>query len=91
MTYDDLSHYRGEVGEPTTTKFYGYDVYKTGPWSQGPALLEALNRRRVLQGRGLPIPDLRPIQIATDTIMVVEVQFAGDAGNRIRLAQGVRT
>jgi gamma-glutamyltranspeptidase/glutathione hydrolase len=43
ITYDDLSHYRGEVGEPTTTKFYGYDVYKTGPWGQGPALLEALN------------------------------------------------
>ena len=47
MTYEDLAEYRGRVEEPVTTRFRGYDVYKAGPWDQGPVLLQTLN---VLEG-----------------------------------------
>ncbi len=36
MRYEDLAQYQGKVETPATTKFYGYDVYKCGFWSQGP-------------------------------------------------------
>lgn len=50
LSYDDLASYSGRIEEPKTTRFYGYDVYKCGFWSQGPALLMALN---ILQARDI--------------------------------------
>lgn len=47
FTYDDLSTYHGSIEEPSTTTFHGFDVYKAGPWNQGPALLQTLN---ILEG-----------------------------------------
>jgi gamma-glutamyltranspeptidase/glutathione hydrolase len=47
FTYDDLASYHGKVEKATTTSFHGYDVYKAGPWNQGPALLQTLN---ILEG-----------------------------------------
>jgi gamma-glutamyltranspeptidase/glutathione hydrolase len=43
MRYDDLASYQGKVEEPATTSVFGFDVYKGGFWSQGPALLMTLN------------------------------------------------
>lgn len=50
FTYEDMAEYQGAIEEPTTTSFHGYDVYKTGPWSQGPVLLQTLN---ILEGTDL--------------------------------------
>src|SRR5262245_55425121 len=47
FTYDDLASFHGQIEKPTTTNFHGYDVYKAGPWNQGPALLQTLN---ILEG-----------------------------------------
>jgi gamma-glutamyltranspeptidase/glutathione hydrolase len=47
FTYEDLAGYHGRVERPVTTSFHGYDVYKAGPWNQGPVLLETLN---ILEG-----------------------------------------
>jgi len=39
---DDLARYRARI-EPTVSRRYlGLDVHKTGPWAQGPVLLQAL-------------------------------------------------
>src|SRR3546814_7397278 len=43
MRYEDLAGYRGRVETPTMTSVFGYEVYKAGFWSQGPAMLMALN------------------------------------------------
>jgi gamma-glutamyltranspeptidase/glutathione hydrolase len=43
LTYEDLAGYRGRIEEPVTTSFHGFDVYKAGPWDQGPVLLQTLN------------------------------------------------
>jgi gamma-glutamyltranspeptidase/glutathione hydrolase len=47
FAYEDLASYHGKVEQPTTTNFHGYDVYKAGPWNQGPVLLQTLN---ILEG-----------------------------------------
>ncbi|QOT73541.1 gamma-glutamyltransferase [Sphingobium fuliginis] len=43
MRYEDLAAYKGKVETPTMTSVFGYEVYKGGFWSQGPAMLMALN------------------------------------------------
>ena len=43
MRYEDLAAYRGKVETPARTSVFGYDVCKGGFWSQGPAMLMALN------------------------------------------------
>ncbi|WP_336971648.1 gamma-glutamyltransferase family protein [Sphingobium aromaticiconvertens] len=43
MRYDDLARYKGKVEAPAMTSVFGYTVCKAGFWSQGPAMLMALN------------------------------------------------
>ena len=43
----DLNAFHAKVEEPTKTAYRGYDIYKTGFWAQGPAMLEMLN---ILEG-----------------------------------------
>lgn len=42
LTADDLAEWRASVERPTSVDFYGNTVYKTGPWGQGPVLLQQL-------------------------------------------------
>ena len=43
LRYDDMAAFKLTPEEPLSTTFRGYTVYKGGFWSQGPAMLEALN------------------------------------------------
>jgi len=43
LEYEDLAKYRGKVESPVMTSYRGYDVYKCGPWTQGPVFLQQLN------------------------------------------------
>ena len=43
LAYDDLAGYRGRIEEPVRTSFHGYDVFKAGPWDQGPVLLQTFD------------------------------------------------
>jgi len=47
FSYDDLASYHGAIEKPQTVNFHGFDVYKAGPWNQGPVLLQTLN---ILEG-----------------------------------------
>jgi gamma-glutamyltranspeptidase/glutathione hydrolase len=42
MRYEDLAGYRGRIENPVMARVFGHDVCKCGFWSQGPALLMAL-------------------------------------------------
>ncbi len=42
-TLDDLAKWRVHIEEPVTTNYRGIDVYKLNLWTQGPAMLQALN------------------------------------------------
>jgi gamma-glutamyltranspeptidase/glutathione hydrolase len=40
---EDLANWKVKLEEPLTTSYRGVDVYKLQQWTQGPALLQALN------------------------------------------------
>jgi gamma-glutamyltranspeptidase/glutathione hydrolase len=50
LRYEDMEAFRLEPEEAVSTTYHGYTVYKPGFWSQGPAMLEALN---ILEGFNL--------------------------------------
>ena len=43
ITLEDLAGWRVQTEEPAHTRYKGIDVYKLTVWTQGPALLQALN------------------------------------------------
>jgi gamma-glutamyltranspeptidase/glutathione hydrolase len=43
VTKQDLANWRVEFEEPVHTNYRGIDVYKLDRWTQGPAMLQALN------------------------------------------------
>jgi gamma-glutamyltranspeptidase/glutathione hydrolase len=43
LAADDFAKFSARVGQPVETSYRGYEVYKAGFWTQGPALLETLN------------------------------------------------
>jgi gamma-glutamyltranspeptidase/glutathione hydrolase len=47
LTADDMAGWRAGIEAPTTFDYRGHTVLKCGPWSQGPAMLQAL---ALLQG-----------------------------------------
>ncbi|HEY3836538.1 MAG TPA: gamma-glutamyltransferase family protein [Bryobacteraceae bacterium] len=50
LRYEDMAAFRLQPEEPVSTNYRGYQVYKPGFWSQGPAMIEALN---ILSGYNL--------------------------------------
>ena len=42
-TMEDLAKWRVHIEEPVSTSYKGIDVYKLNVWTQGPAMLQALN------------------------------------------------
>jgi gamma-glutamyltranspeptidase/glutathione hydrolase len=47
LRYEDMAAFKLQPEEPVSVDYRGYKVYKPGFWSQGPAMLEALN---ILEG-----------------------------------------
>jgi gamma-glutamyltranspeptidase/glutathione hydrolase len=43
MRASDLAAFRAEIDQPAKVNYRGYEIYKVGFWSQGPAMLETLN------------------------------------------------
>ncbi|MGZ7039287.1 MAG: gamma-glutamyltransferase family protein, partial [Thermoanaerobaculia bacterium] len=43
ITADDLAKWQVHIEEPVMTSYHGIDVYKLREWTQGPAMLQALN------------------------------------------------
>src|SRR5262249_38312220 len=43
LRFEDMAAFKLEVEEPVEGTYRGYHVYKPGFWSQGPAMVEALN------------------------------------------------
>lgn len=50
ITREDMASYATRVEQPVTTSYRGYDVFKCGPWCQGPVFLQQLN---ILEGYDL--------------------------------------
>jgi len=54
LTAADLHEWRPQVERPVNVEYRGHTVFKCGPWSQGPSLLQAL---RILEGYDLAALD----------------------------------
>ena len=52
-TMEDLARWRPRFEEPVTTTYKGIDVYKLDVWTQGPAMLEALNLLEPMDLKGM--------------------------------------
>lgn len=42
LTADDMAGWKATVEDPTTLDYHGWTIAKTGPWGQGPVLLQSL-------------------------------------------------
>ncbi|MCR4424896.1 MAG: gamma-glutamyltransferase family protein [Firmicutes bacterium] len=43
LTMEDFTSYSAKLREPWMVNYRGYEVYKCGPWTQGPVFLQQLN------------------------------------------------
>jgi len=43
LRYEDMAAFKLQLEEPVSTSYHGYRIYKSGFWSQGPAMIETLN------------------------------------------------
>ena len=50
LSIEDLTRYETRIEEPVTAGYRGYDVFKCGPWCQGPVFLQQL---KILEGYDL--------------------------------------
>jgi len=53
ITKEDLARWQVKIEEPVKTSYKGIDVYKLQAWTQGPAMLQALNILEPLDLRGM--------------------------------------
>jgi gamma-glutamyltranspeptidase/glutathione hydrolase len=43
LAVEDLARFHARVGFPVKADYHGYEIYKAGFWTQGPAMVETLN------------------------------------------------
>jgi len=43
LEVEDFENYHAKIEEPVSVDYRGYQVYKCGPWTQGPVFLQQLN------------------------------------------------
>jgi gamma-glutamyltranspeptidase/glutathione hydrolase len=60
-TLEDLARWRVKIEEPVKTAYKGIDVYKLDVWTQGPAMLEALNMLEPLDVKAMGFNSARYI------------------------------
>jgi gamma-glutamyltranspeptidase / glutathione hydrolase len=71
LTADDLRGWRPQVERPVSVDYREHTVFKCGPWSQGPTLLQAL---RILEGYDMGALDPEGpefVHIISETIKLV--------------------
>jgi gamma-glutamyltranspeptidase/glutathione hydrolase len=61
ITREDLAQWQVKIEEPVKTTYKGIDVYKLTVWTQGPAMLQALNILEPLDLRGMGLNSSRYI------------------------------
>jgi gamma-glutamyltranspeptidase/glutathione hydrolase len=72
LRYEDMAAFKLEPEEPVTTTFHGYHVYKPGFWSQGPAMIQALNIIEGFDGK----PALNSAEYIHRTVEALKLAYA---------------
>ncbi|HKI05998.1 MAG TPA: gamma-glutamyltransferase [Thermoanaerobaculia bacterium] len=61
ITKEDLARWQVRIEEPVKTTYKGIDVYKLDAWTQGPAMLQALNILEPMDLKGMGLNSSRYI------------------------------
>jgi gamma-glutamyltranspeptidase/glutathione hydrolase len=73
LRYEDMAAFKLTVEEPVSTTYRGYTVYKPGFWSQGPAMIEALN---ILEGYDMRSTPLNSAEYIHRTDEALKLAYA---------------
>jgi gamma-glutamyltranspeptidase/glutathione hydrolase len=73
LTREDLSGYSSRFEKPVSVNYRGLDVYKCGPWTQGPVLLQMLN---LLEGYDLKSMGHNSVEYLHTLIEAAKLAFA---------------
>ncbi|MGQ0569798.1 MAG: gamma-glutamyltransferase family protein [Armatimonadota bacterium] len=73
LTIEDFAQFETRVERPLSVNYRGYDVYKCGPWSQGPVFLQQLN---LLEGFDLGTLGHNSADYVHTVIEVAKLAFA---------------
>lgn len=83
LTGDDLAHWSPTVEPPATYDFHDYTVCKTGPWGQGPVMLQQLALLDALDISSVPYasPDYFHLVIEASKLAYADREaWYGDSG-----------
>ena len=70
FTADDLARWRVKIEAPVSTRYRGFEVYKLTTWTQGPALLQALNILENADLRGMGYNSARYVHAVTQAMQL---------------------
>jgi len=73
IRYEDMAAFKLSVEEPVSTTYRGYTVYKPGFWSQGPAMIEALN---ILEGYDMHSTPFNSAEYIHRTVEAMKLAYA---------------
>ena len=73
LEVEDFEAYHARIEKPLTVNYRGYDVYKCGPWTQGPTMLEHLN---LLEGFDLQAMGHNSVEYLHTWIECAKLAFA---------------
>ena len=70
VTAADLGRWKPKIEEPVMTSYHGIDVYKLNVWTQGPAMLQALNLLESEDLKGMGYNSARYIHTVTQAMQM---------------------
>lgn len=73
LSGDDLHAWRARIEAPVSLDYHGWTVFKTGPWGQGPVLLQTL---AILRGMDLGAMDPLGAEFVHTVIEAMKLAFA---------------
>ncbi len=73
LTREDLAGWEVKLEEPVHVSYRGLDVYKLTTWTQGPAMLQALN---ILEGFDLPSMGYNSARYIHTIVQAMQLAFA---------------
>jgi len=68
FSLEDMKGYKSQIEEPVHSIYRGYDIYKCGFWTQGPALIEALKLLEGYDLKSMSADDPEYIHLAIESL-----------------------
>ena len=73
LSRDDMKNWSARIEAPQSVKYHGWEVHKTGPWGQGPVLLQAL---QVLKNFDLSAMDPMGAEFVHTVVEAIKLAWA---------------